>query len=82
MGSSMLVRAQSVCLFVTPWNVVHQAPLSMEFSWQDTGVGCHVLLLGILLTQGSNPCLQCLLLWQADSLPLSYLGIPTVFQSF
>ena len=25
--------------FVTPWTVVHQAPLSVEFSRQDTGVG-------------------------------------------
>ena len=28
---------------------------------------------GIFLTQGSNPCL---LHWQADSLPLSYQGVP------
>ena len=27
----------------------------MEFSRQDTGVGCHFLLQGIFLTQGSNP---------------------------
>ena len=44
-------------LFVTPWAVAHQAPLSMEFSmpeyWgglpfhspcQNTGVGCHSIL--------------------------------------
>ena len=35
-----------------------------------TGVGCHFLLQGIFLTQGSNPCLLC---WQVDSLPLSHL---------
>ena len=29
----------------------------------------------ILLTQGSNPHLLCLLHWQGDSSPLSYLGI-------
>ena len=29
---------------------------------------------GIFLTQGLN---QCLLLWQADSLPLSHLGRPS-----
>ena len=28
---------------------------------------------GIFLTQGLNPCLLCLLLWKADSLPLSLL---------
>ena len=44
-----------------------------------TWVGCHVLLRGIFLTQGSNPHLLCLLHWQAGSLPLSYLGILTRF---
>ena len=29
---------------------------------------------GISLTQGSNPCLLCLLHWQVDSLPLRHLG--------
>ena len=38
---------------------------------KTTGVGCHVLLQGIFLTQGSNLCLFCLLLWQAGSLPLA-----------
>ena len=37
-----------------------------------TGVGCHVLLQGISLTQGSNLSLLCLLHWQAGSLPLSH----------
>ena len=32
---------------------------------RNTGVGCHVLLQGIFLTQGSNPYLLCLLHWQA-----------------
>ena len=36
---------------------------------KSTGVGCHVLLQGIFLTQGSNPRL-CLRHWQAGSLPL------------
>ena len=40
---------------------------------KNTGVGCHSLLQGIFLTQGSN---LCLLHWQADSLPLSHLGSP------
>ena len=46
-----------------PWN----------FPGKNTGVGCHFLLQGIFLTQGSNPHLLhllCLLHWQADSLPL------------
>ena len=36
---------------------------------KNTGVGCHALLQGIFLTQGSNPHLLCLLHWQAGSLP-------------
>ena len=43
-----------------PWN----------FPGKNTGVGCHALLHGIFLTQGSNPRLLCLLHWQVDSLPL------------
>ena len=32
-------------------------------------MGCHFLLQGIFLTQGSNPGLFCLLHWQVDSFP-------------
>ena len=42
---------------------------------KNTGAGCHFLLHGIFLTQGSNPCL---LHWQADSLPLHHLGSPNL----
>ena len=38
---------------------------------KNTGVSCRTLLQGILLTQGLNPKLLCLLQWQAGSLPLS-----------
>ena len=31
---------------------------------KNTLMGCHALLQGIFLTQGSNLCLLCLLLWQ------------------
>ena len=41
---------------------------------KNTGVGCHFLLQGIFPTQGSDLSLLCLLHWQVDSLPLSYLG--------
>ena len=37
---------------------------------KNTGVNCHFLLQGIFPTQGSNPCLLCLLHRQAGSLPL------------
>ena len=42
-----------------------------DFPGKDTGVGCHVFFLGIFPTQGSNPRLLHLLLWQVGSLPLS-----------
>ena len=59
--------------FVTPWTIAHQAPLCMGFPGKNIGMGCHFLLQRIFLTQGSN---VCLLHWQANSLPLSYLGSP------
>ena len=46
-----------VQLFATLWTVAYQTPLSMGFSRQDTGVGCHFLLLEIFLTQGLKPAL-------------------------
>ena len=55
-------------LFVTPWTVARQAPLSMEFSRQEYWSRCHFLLQGIFLTQGLN---LRLLRWWADSLLLS-----------
>ena len=42
-----------------------------DFPGKNTGVGCHFLLQGIFLTQGSN---LHLLHWQVDSLLLSHLG--------
>ena len=38
-----------------------------DFPGENTGVGCHFLLQGIFLVQGSNPRLPHLLHWQADS---------------
>ena len=47
-----------VWLFVTPWTVVHQDPLSMGFAKQETGVGSHFLLKGIFQIKGLNPHLH------------------------
>ena len=63
-----------VQLFVTLWTIAHQAPLSMEFSRQEYSSGLPFPSPGDLPTQGPNPCLWCLLHWQADSLPLCHLG--------
>ena len=43
---------------------------------KNTAVGCHALLQGIFLTQGSNPHLLGLLHWQAGSLPPAPPGKP------
>ena len=45
---------------------------------KNTGVGCHFLLQGIFLTQGSNPSL---LYWQVDSVPLSHQRSPCTLHS-
>ena len=53
----------------TPWTVACQAPLSTGFPSKNSGLGCHFLLQGTLLTQGSDQSLLCR---QSDSLPLSH----------
>ena len=44
-----------VRLFVTPWTIAYQTPLSMEFSRQEYWSGLPFSSLGIFPTQGSNP---------------------------
>ena len=56
MSVCVLSHFSHVQLFLTPWAVAHQAPLSMGFFRQEYWSGCHGFLQGILLTQGSNPC--------------------------
>ena len=64
-------------LFATPRPIPHQVPLyPWNFPGKKTAVGCHLLLQEIFLTQGLNPCILCLLLWQKDSLSPSHLGNP------
>ena len=64
-------------LFVTLWTWPIRLLCSCNSPGKNTGVGCHVLLQGIFLTQGSNPDLLHLLHWQAGSLPLNHLGSPS-----
>ena len=40
--------------FATLWTVAYQAPLPIGFPGRNTEVGCHFLLQGIFLTQGSQ----------------------------
>ena len=57
----VLCSVSHVWLFVTPWTIAHQAPLSMGFSSKNPGVHNHFLLQGIFPTQGLNLHLPCLL---------------------
>ena len=54
---SDLCRLDVSNCFTTPWTVACKPPVSMRFSRQDTGVGCHLLFQGIFPTQRSNLCL-------------------------
>ena len=54
-------------LFVTPWTVAHQAPLSMAFPRQEYWSGLPFLF---FLTQGSNPHLLSLV-----TICISYLSL-------
>ena len=47
-----------VRLFVIPWTVAHQAPLSVGFPGKDNGMGCSFLLQEIFPSQGSNMSLR------------------------
>ena len=49
-----LVSKWYLTLFVTPWTVAREVPLSIDFPG-NTRVGCNFFLQGIFLTQGSNP---------------------------
>ena len=75
-------RCGHVCLVLsnsaTPRTVATRLFNPWHFPGKNPGVGCHFLLQGIFLTQGSNPYLLHLPHWQADSLPLHHLGCPLV----
>ena len=55
MADDVARMLSSVQFFVTPWTIVHQAPVSMGFSWQEYWSRLPFPLLGIFRTQGSNP---------------------------
>ena len=59
-----------VGLFVTPWTIAHQAPLSMGFSKQEYWSGLPFPFPGDLPDPGIKPTSGML---QADLLPLSQL---------
>ena len=66
------MRAQSGSTLCDPHGL---QPTRLLCPWDSPGknteAGCHFLLQGIFLTQGSKWCLLHLLHWLADSLPLA-----------
>ena len=54
MSQVLLSVAQSRPALCDPMTVIHQAPLSMEFSREEYWKGCHALLQGIFPIQGSK----------------------------
>ena len=58
--------AQSCPTLCDPMNTAHQASLSMDSPDKSTGVDCHLLLQGIILTHRSDPGLL------HQTLPLLY----------
>ena len=47
-------------LFVTPWTVAHQVPLSVEFSRQEYWSGSPIPTWGDLLNPGNEPQVSCI----------------------
>ena len=47
---SFCLITKSCLTLVTPWTVVHQAPLPMDFSGKNAGVGCQFLVHSIFLS--------------------------------
>ena len=77
----MLLFSHLVMLdsFAFPWIVARQVICPWDFPGKNTGVGCHFLLQGIFLTQGSNlHLLHCL----AGSISLSHQGSPRIEYQF
>ena len=73
MHAYMLSRLSCIQLFVIPWTIACQAPLSMGFSRQEYWSGLPFLSPGDLPDPGIEPASPTL---QADSLPSEPLGFP------
>ena len=71
-ANNVVLVAQS-CLFVTPWTVARQVPLSMGFSRQEHWSGLPFPSPGDLPDPGVEPRSPAL---QADSLPSELSGKP------
>ena len=69
--SCVLSCFSRVQLFATLQTVASRLLCPWDSLGKNPGVGCHSLLQGIFLTQGSNPHLLCLLHLQEGSLQLA-----------
>ena len=80
-GECMLSRFSLVSSSLWPHGL---SPTRLLCPWdspgKNTGVGCHALLEGIFLTQGSKPHRLCFLHRQAGSLPLAQPGNPLIYK--
>ena len=72
----LLSRFSCVQLFVTPWTVAHQAPVSMGFSRQEYQGGLPFPSPEDLPNPGIKPASLEAPALQTDSLPLSHQGSP------
>ena len=76
MGLMLLSHLSRVRLFVTPWTVAHQAPLSRGISRQEYWSGLPHPAPGELPNPGiESTSLLHLLHWQADSSLLNHLKL-------
>ena len=70
----MLSHFSHVQLFMTPWSIAHQAPLSMALSRQEYWSGLPCPPPGDLPDPGIKPMSPMAPALQSDSLPLSHPG--------
>ena len=70
-----------VPLFVTPWTVARQAPLSMGSPGKNTGVGCHFLLRCMKVESESEVTQSCLTLSDPMDCSLPGSSIHGIFQA-
>ena len=72
---SMLLSCSVVSNSLQPHGLqAARLPCPWDSPGRNTGVGCHFLFQGIVPTQGSNPCLLCLLHCRQILYPLNHLG--------
>ena len=79
MSQAVCEQAKWLHLCLTPCNPMDGSlpGFTVSSPGKNTGVGCQILLQGILPTQGWNSCFLHLLHWQAGSLPLVPPGKPS-----